>query len=47
MQLVVGRIARPHGLRGEVSVQVHTDEPDRRFAAGLGAGHRPGRARAR
>lgn len=34
MQLVVGRIARPHGVRGEVSVAVHTDEPERRFAVG-------------
>jgi 16S rRNA processing protein RimM len=32
--LVVGRIVRPHGLRGEVSVEPRTDEPDRRFAAG-------------
>ena len=34
MQLVVGRISRPHGVRGEVSVEVHTDEPERRFAVG-------------
>jgi 16S rRNA processing protein RimM len=34
MQLVVGRIGRPHGIRGELTVQVHTDEPDSRFAAG-------------
>jgi len=34
MQLVVGRIGRPHGLRGELTVQVRTDEPDSRFAAG-------------
>ncbi len=34
MQLVVGRITRPHGVRGELSVEVRTDEPDRRFAAG-------------
>ena len=34
MQLVVGRIARPHGLRGEVVVDVRTDEPDRRFVVG-------------
>ena len=34
MQLVVGRITRPHGVRGEVSVEVHTDEPERRFAVG-------------
>ena len=33
--LVVGRIGRPHGLRGEVSVEPRTDEPDRRFAAGV------------
>ena len=25
MQLVVGRIGRPHGVRGEVTVEVHTD----------------------
>ncbi|GAA0409572.1 ribosome maturation factor RimM [Microbispora corallina] len=34
MQLVVGRIGRPHGVRGEVTVEVRTDEPDRRFAPG-------------
>jgi 16S rRNA processing protein RimM len=34
MQLVVGRITRPHGVRGEVSVEVHTDEPERRFTVG-------------
>jgi 16S rRNA processing protein RimM len=34
MQLVVGRITRPHGVRGELSVEVRTDEPDRRFAVG-------------
>jgi len=32
--LVVGRIGRPHGLKGEVSVEPRTDEPDRRFATG-------------
>jgi len=31
---VVGRIGRPHGLTGEVTVEVRTDEPDRRFASG-------------
>jgi 16S rRNA processing protein RimM len=31
---VVGRIGRPHGLRGEVTVQVHTDFPEQRFAPG-------------
>ena len=34
MQLVVGRVTRPHGVRGEVSVEVRTDDPDRRFAVG-------------
>lgn len=34
MQLVVGRIGRPHGIRGEVSVEVRTDSPDERFAPG-------------
>jgi 16S rRNA processing protein RimM len=34
VQLVVGRIGRPHGIRGEVSVEVHTDSPEERFAPG-------------
>ncbi|GAA3470929.1 ribosome maturation factor RimM [Nonomuraea roseola] len=34
VQLVVGRIGRPHGVRGEVTVEVRTDEPSLRFAAG-------------
>lgn len=34
MLLVVGEIGRPHGIRGEVSVRVRTDEPESRFAAG-------------
>jgi 16S rRNA processing protein RimM len=34
MQLVVGRVGRPHGLRGEVTVEVRTDDPDERFAVG-------------
>ena len=32
--IVVGRIGKPHGIKGEVSVEPRTDEPDRRFAAG-------------
>lgn len=32
--LLVARIGRPHGLLGEVTVQLHTDEPERRFADG-------------
>jgi 16S rRNA processing protein RimM len=34
VQLVVGRIGRPHGIRGEVSVEVRTDAPEERFAPG-------------
>jgi 16S rRNA processing protein RimM len=34
VQLVVGRIGRAHGVRGEVAVEVRTDDPDRRFAEG-------------
>jgi len=34
MLLVVGQIGKPHGVRGEVSVAVRTDEPEERFAAG-------------
>jgi 16S rRNA processing protein RimM len=34
MRLTVGRVGRPHGIRGEVIVGVRTDEPDLRFAAG-------------
>ncbi|MGO1050072.1 ribosome maturation factor RimM [Crossiella sp. CA198] len=33
-EVVVGRIARSHGIRGELVVDVHTDEPDDRFAIG-------------
>jgi 16S rRNA processing protein RimM len=32
--VVVGRIGRPHGIRGEVTVEVRTDDPDLRFASG-------------
>src|SRR5258708_31380090 len=34
MQLVVGRVRRPHGIRGELTVRVHTDARDLRLAAG-------------
>ncbi len=34
MQLVVGRVGRAHGVRGDVAVDVRTDDPERRFAAG-------------
>jgi 16S rRNA processing protein RimM len=34
MQVTVGRIGRPHGVRGYVVVSVRTDEPELRFAPG-------------
>ncbi len=34
MQLVVGRIGRAHGVLGEATVQVQTDDPDVRFKVG-------------
>lgn len=34
MQVTVGRIGRPHGIRGDVVVGVRTDEPEARFAVG-------------
>jgi 16S rRNA processing protein RimM len=34
MLLVVGVVVRPHGVRGELLVDVRTDEPGERFAAG-------------
>jgi 16S rRNA processing protein RimM len=34
IEVVVGRVGKPHGVRGEVTVDVRTDEPDRRFAPG-------------
>lgn len=33
--VVVGRIGRPQGVRGEVTVEVRTDAPDERFAVGV------------
>ncbi|MBB5116710.1 16S rRNA processing protein RimM [Streptomyces eurocidicus] len=34
MQLVVGRIGRAHGIKGEVSIEVRTDEPELRLGPG-------------
>jgi 16S rRNA processing protein RimM len=34
MDVVVGRIGRPHGIKGEVSVEVRTDDPESRLAPG-------------
>lgn len=34
MRLVVARVGRAHGIRGEVTIAVHTDDPGARFAPG-------------
>jgi 16S rRNA processing protein RimM len=34
MRLTVARVGRAHGLRGEVTVEVRTDVPERRFVPG-------------
>ncbi|CAN5339199.1 ribosome maturation factor RimM [soil metagenome] len=32
IEVVVGRIGKPHGIRGEVTIELRTDEPERRYA---------------
>jgi len=34
VEVVVGVIGRAHGIRGDVTIDVRTDEPERRFAPG-------------
>ena len=34
MRLLVGRIGRAHGILGEATIEVRTDDPDKRFAVG-------------
>lgn len=34
MQLLVARLGKPHGLRGEATSQVHSDSPEERFVPG-------------
>ena len=34
MRLIVARVGRAHGLRGEVTVETRTDVPERRFIVG-------------
>ena len=41
MRVIVGRIGRPHGIRGEVVIGVRTDEPDLRFTVGTTLGSGP------
>ncbi|MGE2835660.1 ribosome maturation factor RimM [Mycobacterium sp. SMC-4] len=48
MELVIGRVAKAHGVTGELAVEVRTDDPDERFVPGAtlrgrapkGGGHR-------
>jgi len=42
MLLVVGEIVRPHGVRGEVVVDIRTDEPGERFTPGAVLATEPG-----
>lgn len=34
MELVVGRVVKPHGITGELVVDVRTDDPEERFSPG-------------
>ena len=45
-EVVVARVGRPHGVRGEVSVELRTDEPERRLADGAVLDVRPPDGRA-
>ncbi|MGV0870779.1 ribosome maturation factor RimM [Mycolicibacterium sp. XJ879] len=41
MDLVVGRVAKAHGVAGELVVEVRTDDPDERFVPGASLRGRP------
>ncbi len=43
MELVVGRVVKSHGIRGELVVEVRTDSPEERFAPGTQLVGRTGR----
>lgn len=45
LTLVVGRIVKPHGVRGELVVEVRTDSPQERFGVGVPLGLRRAGAR--
>jgi len=34
VEVVVGALGRPHGIRGDVAIDLRTDEPERRFTVG-------------
>ena len=43
MSVRVARIGKPHGVRGEVTVELFTDDPQARFAPGSVLDVQPGR----
>lgn len=43
VEVLVGRIGRAHGIRGELTVEPLTDEPNRRFAPGVPLREQDGR----
>ncbi len=43
IEVVVGRIGRPHGIRGELRIDLRTDEPERRYVAGAAFRAQPSR----
>ncbi|KWX67427.1 ribosome maturation factor RimM [Mycobacterium sp. NAZ190054] len=43
MDLVVGRVVKAHGVTGELSVEVRTDDPENRFVPGAVLRGRPSR----
>jgi len=43
MDLVVGRVAKAHGVTGELTVDIRTDDPEGRFAQGATLRGRPSR----
>ncbi len=47
MQLTVARIGRAHGLRGEVALDLRTDNPEARLVVGLLDRHRARRRQVR
>ncbi|QFU87470.1 ribosome maturation factor RimM [Amycolatopsis sp. YIM 10] len=47
MEVVVGRVAKAHGITGELAVDVRTDSPEQRFAVGAVVLARPRGGRAR
>lgn len=42
VEVIVGIVGRAHGIKGEVGIDVRTDEPDRRFTPGAVLGREGG-----